>query len=158
MNRLLPILGLGLLLATSIAIKVYTGTSASLTGADAGDEDIVALLQRSGFATRIAAPNTDPMWIYGVKSQCKLQIASVSPQGWHSSTVEWEAVGRLLLYSATGRVYRQLPTLKLTTLYYLRRLERYLGMEVSPLRVRAIVIGPACPTDAIAASDLAALS
>jgi len=158
MNRLMPSVVFGLLLVISIAIKVYAGVGTSAGLVDPDDEDIAALLSESGFTTRKAAPNTDPVWIYGVKDHCRLQIASVSPQGWHRSTVEWEAAGRIVLYSASGRLYRHQPTLRPLVVHYFRRLQRYVGFDAPPVRVRAVVIGRECTTDALVSLDLEALS
>jgi hypothetical protein len=158
MNRLMPSLAFGLLLMISIAIKVYAGAGTKAASVHADDEDIAALLSANGFKTSRAAPNTDPVWTYGVSDDCRLQIASVSPQGWHRSTVEWEAAGRNVLYSASGRLYRRQPTLKPLMVHYFRRLQRYVGFNTPPVRVRAIVIGRECAADALASLNLAALS
>jgi hypothetical protein len=158
MNRLMPSLAFGLLLVISIAIKVYAGIGTSAGLVDPDDEDIAALLSENGFTTREAAANTDPVWIYGVKDHCRLQIASVSPQGWHRSTVEWEAAGRIVLYSASGRLYRRQPTLRPLMVHYLRRLQRYVGVDAPPVRVRAIIVGRECAADDVVSLDLEALS
>lgn len=158
MHRLMLSLGFGLLLSLSIAIKVRTDIGAGVLGMYPGDEDISAMLQRNGFDTGRAAPDTDPVWIYGVKDRCRIRIANVSPQGWHRSAVEWEAGGQALLYAASGRLYNRQPILKPMVIHYVRRLERYVGMDAPAVRVRAIIIGPDCPADAIVSSELAALS
>jgi hypothetical protein len=158
MNRLMPSLAFGLLLVISIAIKVYAGAGARAALVYPDDDDIAALLSENGFTTSKAAPNTDPVWTYGVRDDCRLQIASVSPQGWHRSTVEWEAGDRILLYSVSGRLYRSQPTLKPLMIHYLRRLQRYVGFDAPPVRVRAIIIARECTADAIASFNLAVLS
>jgi hypothetical protein len=148
----------GLLLALSIAFKVQVsvGQSSSAMISDSGD--IIALLGRNGFAISRADPNTDPGWIYGVKGRCKLQIADVSLQGWHRSTLEWAAAGRPLLYSVEGKLYARQPILRPMILHYLRRVERHMGGNAAPVRARAIIIDPGCPADPIAPAELEALS
>ena len=151
-------LGFGLLLVLSLAVKVQAGLGHSSPAVTPDGEDIVAMLARSGFATSRAAPNTDPAWVYGVKGECKLQIADVSLQGWHRSALELEAVGRSLLYSVGGRLHTEQPILWPMMIHYLRRLERYVGIDAPPPRVRAIVIGRGCSAALIPQLELEALS
>ena len=158
MHRLMLSLGFGLLLVLSIVIKVYSSAAGSMSATYSGDEDIVALLRKNGFTTHRAEPNTDPIWTYGVGDRCRLQVANVSPQGWHRATVAWQAAGQVLLYSVEGKLYDQQPILKPMTIHYLRRLERYLGIDAPPVRVRAIIIGPECPAETIASMKLEVLS
>ena len=158
MRRLMPSLGFALLLVLSIAIKVYGSVGERISAINPGDEDIAALLHKNGFATHKANPNTDPTWTYGVKDHCKIEIADVSPQGWHRSAVEWQAGGQVVLYSVQGKLYSQQPILRPMMTHYLRRLERYVGINAPQVRVRAIVIGPECSTDEIEFTELEALS
>ena len=147
----------GILLVASMAIKILGNVgAASATYSD--DEDIVSLLREEGFEVRKADANTDPVWTYGVRKGCRLQIANVSPQGWHRSILQWEAAGQTLVYSASGRLYEEQPILRPMMIHYLHRLERYMGIDAPPVRIRAIVLAPECPSDAIASTKLAALS
>jgi hypothetical protein len=158
MNRtILSTLFIALLVA-SISIKMLSHGAAALSSMYPGDDDIASLLQKNGFETRKADANTDPAWTYGVRKDCRLQIANVSPQGWHRSIIEWEAVGQTLVYSADGRLYGSQPIIKPMTIHYLHRLERYMGIDAPPVRVRAIIIAPECPSNAIASTELASLS
>jgi len=158
MYRLTLSLAFGLLLAASIAIKVYANVGSGKLAMYPDDEDITALLSKHGFATDRADPNTDPGWIYGVREGCRVQIANVSPQGWHRSIVEWEATGKILEYSANGRLHDRQPILKPMLVHYLHRLERYAGIDAPAVKVRAIIVAPECPSDVIAPAELAALS
>ena len=158
MRRSTLSLGFGLLLVLSLAVKVQAGLGRSSPAIAPDGEDIVAMLGRSGFATSRAAPNTDPAWVYGVKGECKLQIADISLQGWHRAALEFAAVGQSLLYSVGGRLYKEQPILGPMMIHYLRRLERYVGIDAPPPRARAIVIGGGCPAAPIPQPDLEALS
>ena len=147
--------GFGVLLALTIAIKMLANVT---TPAYPDDRDIVSLLRGSGFEIRRAAPNTDPAWIFGTKGRCELKIANVSPQGWHRIAVAQEAAGQTTLFSVEGKLHSDQPLVGPVITDYFRRLERYVGIDASPVRVRAIVVGPQCPTDVIAPSELARLS
>jgi hypothetical protein len=151
-------LGFALLLVLSLGVKVQARLGSSSPAIASDGEDIIATLGRSGFATSRAAPNTDPTWVYGVKGECKLQIADISLQGWHRSALELEAVGRSILYSVGGRLHTEQPILWPMMIHYFRRLERYVGIDAPPPRARAIVIGPGCPAAPIPQLELEALS
>ena len=148
----------GILLATSMAVKTAFGVAASEGASYPSDDDIVALMAKHRFKIERADPNTDPSWIYGTRDQCRVQIASVSVQGWHRAIVEWQGVGKTLIFSAEGRLYQHQPILQPLVTHYMRRLERQVGIAAPPVPVRAIVISPACPSGLVDLADLAALS
>jgi hypothetical protein len=150
-------LAFALLLALSLGIKAHIGNGA-VTTVQSDDKDIAQLLSSNGFAIRHEQANADPVWIYGTKQGCNLQIADVSTQGWHRRIVEWQAQGRLLLYSVGGHLYEEQPILMPMMAHYLGRLERYVGIDAAPVRARAIVIDDRCPAVPIPLADLEALS
>lgn len=158
MRRLTLNLAFGVLLAVSIMFKVSGGVAGSVDAMYPDDRAITALLVKEGFRTHNAAPNTDPLWIFGVRGNCRVQIASVSPQGWHRSVVEWQAAGQTLLYSSSGALHHRQPILGPLMVHYLNRLKRYMGFDAPAVPVRAIIIAPECPADAISPDELAALS
>ena len=159
MSRLTLSLFFALLLALSMAIKVHGGVGQNLPSPIAETNDgIDGLLGRNGFATTRAAPNTDPGWVYGVRGDCKVQIADVSLQGWHRSALEWAAAGRPIQYSVGGELYAEQPILKPMIVHYFNRLQRYLGISAPLVRARAILIDSGCPPDPISPADLRSLS
>ena len=158
MRRLALSLVFGVLLAVSIMFKVRSDVAGSVDAMYPDDSAITALLVKEGFRTHHAAPNTDPVWVYGVRGNCRVQIASVSPQGWHRSVVEWQAAGQTLLYSVGGALHDRQPILGPLTIHYFNRLKRYLGFDAPAVPIRAIIMAPECPADAIPPDELAALS
>lgn len=158
MRRLTLSLALGLLLAASLAIKVYGRAAQDGAVNDVGDQDIVALLQKHGFEIEQATTDTDPPWVHGMKDGCQIDIASVSPQGWHRAIVEWYAAGKQLQYSAQGQLHAEQPLLRPMLTHYLGRLQRYVGISAPDVKIRAVVITPGCPGDVVAPAELAALS
>ncbi|MFU0507158.1 hypothetical protein ACLKMW_21565 [Pseudaminobacter sp. NGMCC 1.201702] len=126
--------------------------------ADVGDQDIVILLQKHGFKTHRAAAETDPAWVHGVTDGCQIDIAGVSPQGWHRAVVDWYAAGKHLRYSALGELHYEQPILTPMLTHYLARLQRYAGINAKEVKIRAIVVAPGCPADVIPSSELSALS
>lgn len=158
MRRLTLSVALGLLLAASLAIKVYGRAAPSGRVEDVGDQDIVSLLQKHGFRTQIAAADTDPVWVHGVRENCQVDIAGVSPQGWHRAIVDWYAAGKHLRYSVLGELHDEQPILKPMLTHYLARLQRYAGIGAPEVKIRAIVVARGCPADVVPPAELAALS
>lgn len=158
MHRVTLSAALALLLTASLVIKVYGYAGAGTAAIYLDDEDIVALMRKHGFEIDRAPPNTDPVWVHGARNDCKIDIANVSPQGWHRSIVEWHAAGKTLEYSVGGKLHERQPILEPMIIHYYRRLERYVGVDAPAVKVRAIVVAPECPMDVIPVSELAALS
>jgi hypothetical protein len=158
MRRLTLSVVLGLLLAASLAIKVYGRATPSGGMDDVNDQDIVTLLQKHGFRAQMAAADTDPAWVHGVRERCQIDIAGVSPQGWHRAVVDWYAAGKHLRYSALGELHDEQPILTPMLTHYLARLQRYAGINAPEVKIRAIVVAPGCPADVVPSSELAALS
>jgi hypothetical protein len=158
MHRLITSLGFGALLVVSVAVKMQGAASADRSMKPSAGDDIAVLLSRNGFAVRRAEPNTDPSWVYGTKGQCQVQVAEISPQGWHRSALDWHATGRVLLYSVAGKLYAQQPILRPMATDYLRRLQRYVGLDEPPVKARAVIIDDSCPADPIPLRELEALS
>lgn len=158
MRRLTLSLGFGLLLATSLVFKVYGNAGSDGPAVAPGEDDILALLQKHGFATETAPPDTDPVWVHGTRGDCRIDIANVSPQGWHRSIVEWHASGKTLQVSALGKLYDRQPILQPMIVHYFHRLQRYLGIDAPAVKIRAIVVAPGCAASTISSPELAALS
>jgi hypothetical protein len=158
MHRLTLSVACGLLLAVSLALKVQSAAPGAQSTPPSTGEDVPALLSRNGFAVTFAEPNTDPAWVYGTRGTCRLQIADISPQGWHRAALDWQASGRVLLYSVGGKLYRQQPILRPMAIDYFRRLQRYVGINAPPVVARALIIDRTCPADPIPTRELEALT
>jgi hypothetical protein len=158
MPRLSLSLAFALLLAVSLGLKVQLGSATSFTAQYPDSADIEALLSKHEFAVTLPAADTDPQWVTGESGNCRLQIANVSPQGWHRSAVAWKAAGDHVLYAAGAALHEEQPIVRPLLRFYLRRFERYAGMEPPPLKVRAIIRSRDCPDSLISPAELAALS
>ncbi|HWK64579.1 MAG TPA: hypothetical protein VNS34_06540 [Rhizobiaceae bacterium] len=158
MRLILLSLFFALLLGASFGAKVHANFGRGLAASDPDDADILALLSRHGFTITRAPPGTDPVWLTGRKGDCAIDIASVSPRGWHRTAVDWRASGGTLRYAAEGGLFDQQPILGPTLIHYLNRLKRYAGIDAPAVKVRAIIIAPECPADAVLMTELAALS
>ncbi len=146
MNRLLPSLAFCLLLAASLGLKATPGTEGP-AASGSQDEDIPAFLGRHGFAVTPGDPAENPVWTVGTKPGCRIEIATVAPQGWHRAVVAERGAGQRIVYVYGGRTYAEQPVLHTLLGEYRRRLERYLGVAAPPIPVRALILSPGCPAD-----------
>jgi hypothetical protein len=137
---------LALLLATSLAIKSYVSMSGRVLAAQPDDSDIAAMLAANGFEMTVPMPATDPAWFLGETGDCRIYIAGISPQGWHRAAVEWKAqsVNGQVSYLTENEMTGQQPVLRTTLIHYWRRLQRNVGIDAAPLRLRAIVASGDC--------------
>jgi len=158
MSRLALSLVLALVGIVSLGLKVQADGRANDELMYPGQEDIVALLEHNNFAVQTAAPNTDPKWVTGTRNACRIQIANVSPQGWHRNIVQWASKDKKLVYSAGGELADQQPLLGPMMHHYLNRLKRYAGLNSPAVRVRAVLIDQGCDANPISEAELAALS
>lgn len=158
MPRLSLSLAFALLLALSLGLKAELGSATSFTTQYPEAEDIADLMAKHDFAVTFPEPNTDPQWFTGVREGCTFRIANVSPQGWHRAAVEWKAGADPILYSAGTALHDEQPIAAPLMRHYIRRFERYAGMNSPPLKVRAIIRTGDCPDSFIAPSELAGLS
>lgn len=147
-----------LLLAASLGIKVHLGAATRFADQYPGYADIIAMLAKNQFAVSGPDAGTDPAWLTGIRDGCRVDVANVSPQGWHRAAVEWKAGGATIRYSAAGIVREHQPILGPMLRHYLSRMQRYLGFDAPAPRIRAIIIGRDCPSDRTLLNDLAALS
>lgn len=158
MRLILLSLFFALLLGVSLGAKVHGNLGGGLAATDPDDADILALFSRHDFSITRAEPNTDPVWITGRQGDCTIDIASVSPRGWHRTVVDWRASGGMLRFAAEGGLFDRQPVLRPTMVHYFNRLKRYAGMDAPAVKVRAIVVAPECPAEVIPMAELAGLS
>jgi hypothetical protein len=158
MSRLALSVALALVCVVSLGLKVNADGRANDSLMYPSTDDIVDMFERNRFSVQFAPPNTDPQWITGLRGDCRVQIANVSPQGWHRNIVEWATGNRLLVYSAQGGLAPQQPLLGPMAHHYLNRLKRYAGFGAPAVRVRAILFDGGCQPNEISAEELAALS
>lgn len=157
--RLVPAsLILGLVLALSLGAKGIAHRTADEVIPASNPGNLVSFLMKKGLSVTIADPNTAPVWVSGVRGDCRIRIADVWPQGWARSIVSAEGVGQQLRYAFAGGFYDEQPILLTNYLEYRQRLLRYFGLYAPPPAVRAILISPHCPAGIIGAQDAAALS
>ncbi len=158
MPRLPLSLAFAALLAVSLGLKVQLGSASSFQEQYPDGSDIEALLASHAFEVTPPEPQTDPQWYTARRGGCTLLVANVSPQGWHRAAVEWKAAGAPVVYAAGAALHERQPIAGPLARHYLRRMERYAGIDAPPLRVRAIIRSGNCPDRLIAPAELAALS
>jgi hypothetical protein len=149
---------LALLLVASLGMKLHIGAPTKFSQQFPDNDDIIGMLEKNRFKVSLSAPDRDPYWISGTRAGCRLQIASVSPQGWHRAAVDWKAAGAPVLYAAGNALHASQPILRPLLRHYWRRMKRYIGIPATALRIRAVIMAGNCPEDLVPKADLAALS
>lgn len=149
---------LGLVLVLSLGAKGIAYRVADEVLPQGRTTDLVRFLTTKGLAVSIADPNTAPVWVTGVRGDCRVRLADVWPQGWARSIVSAEGVGQQVRYAFAGGFYDDQPVLMTNYLEYRQRLLRYFGLPAPPPIVRAILISRHCPAGIISARDAAVLS
>ena len=112
-------------------------------------QQIADTLTRTQFQIRMPEPATDPAWVSGVHGDCVVQVASVSPHGWHRDVVDWHAGADPLVYAFGGRLYDRQPLARTMMAYYLAKFGRYVGLSQPAVRVLAAIRSPACQEEAV---------
>jgi hypothetical protein len=144
------------LLTGSLSVKVLGSVSSGDDPPSDVPQSIHTYLEQRGFALS-QQPSMDGPALVAISGLCRIEIANVSPHGWHRSAMEQEAGQRTLVYFYGGVVYDQQP-LALTKLgYYWHKLMHYFTPSTLP-SVRAAIIAPECPSGAASLDTLAQLS
>lgn len=138
---------LAALLACSLTLKVSASLRGVSVASDVENGDIVAYLEEAGFGVKPPVPATDPPWYVGTSGKCHVEIATISPQGWHRAAVDWRtaALDGTSFYLQGGRIEAEQDILASTASYYWRRLQRYFGLPARDPVVRAVVVSGVCP-------------
>jgi hypothetical protein len=136
--------GFGLVLATSLFLKLPGYMDRAGAAVSARPSGAVALLERHGFQVSEDPPGSDPIWVSGRAGACQVRVAAVAPEGWHRSLVAQMAAGNQLVYMFGGELYSEQPIVRTWAHHYWSRLAGSLGLSASTRPVVAVVATPAC--------------
>lgn len=145
-----------LLLTASLSVKVLGSVTSGDDPPSDVPQSIHGYLEQHGFALS-QQPSMDGPALIAISGLCRIEIANVSPHGWHKSAMEQEAGQRTLVYFYGGAVYDQQPVMLTKLGYYWHKLMHYFVTSTAP-SVRAAIIAPECPKDAANLDTLAQLS
>ncbi|EHK54107.1 hypothetical protein [Allomesorhizobium alhagi] len=113
-------------LAVSVGIKVAPGGASGIQVA--WDVQTAAAFENRGFSIDGIVPDRDPPMLSVHKSGCDMQIAEVSPLGWHRDLLaNIVRPDEHLLFVYQGAVFETQPVWRTSTGYHWNRLRSYFG-------------------------------
>ena len=142
---------LAIAMVSGLALKIAGSRAASPAGSVHIEHQLAAFLEREGFQVEDNRHDND-LHLVSVKAtrgECRLLLAVVSPQGWHSTLLMQIAAPQdQVSFVLDGNIYKAQPIWRTAAHDYLGRIWKYAG--ISTLPVLGVVSSPAC--------DLAMLS
>jgi hypothetical protein len=130
-------------LAVSLGIKVATVWG----GKDQASWDVetAAAFEKRGFRIGGIVPDRDPLMLSVHKPGCDMQVAEVSPLGWHRDLLA-NIVGpdEHLLFVFEGAAFETQPVWRTSTLYHWNRLKSYFGSPDGYGSVLGIIATESC--------------
>lgn len=157
MRAVIASFGLAGLLLASVAGKIAMLTSTAAQERAKG-ADVAVWLKSHGFEVQPVIVDSTPVWIVGLKGNCRIRLVDVAPEGWSQSIIDQQTSHDQLSYVFDGRFYAQQPVVRTRLANYKRRLARYAGIERPQLRVLAMAVSAECPPDMIGPQDAIYLS
>jgi hypothetical protein len=138
-------------LVLSLSLKIVGDTSAQTTEVNDVQSSVADLLEHQGFEVTHDTPDVDLFPLAGVRGQCSLLVAVISPLGWHRDVIRKSAPpGSTTIFVFDGTSYRDQPVLRTRVDYYWTRFLRYAGFNHPVRPVLGIVGSPECELDKMA--------
>jgi hypothetical protein len=146
---------LALLLVLSLAIKIPGSTRQENAAAVDVGEYIAVFLKRHGFKVDEETADVDMFALSASSGPCRLLVAVLSPQGWHSDIIrKLTPAGHRLFFLYDGVIYPDQPVLLTRIHDYWSKFLRLAGQD-SPLQpVLGIAGSPECPLGGIPWNEL----
>lgn len=143
-------------LTLSLALKVLGNTAEEETATEDIPAIIEQYLEQRGF-TLSWQVTVNGSALVATNDGCSIEIANVSPHGWHRSAMAQHASGRQLIYLYDGSVYDDQPVALTKFGYYWHKLIRYFMASSAPV-VRAVITTPECSNETASLDTLALLA
>jgi hypothetical protein len=146
---------LALLLVVSLAVKIPGSTRQENAAAVDVAEYVAVFLKRHGFKVDEGTSDVDMFSLSASSGSCRLLVAVLSPQGWHSDIIrKLTPASHRLFFLYDGVIYPDQPVLLTRIHDYWSRFLRYAGRD-SPLQpVLGIAGSPGCALDGIPWNEL----
>lgn len=144
---------LALVMALSLLPKILGASKAQAEAGEVSDR-VAAVLEAHGFKVAKNAADEDLFSLSGLRGQCRLLVAVLSPHGWHRDVMRRLApADSQLFFVFDGVSYPDQPLLLTRADYYWSRLLRYAGIDQPSMPVLGVVGSSACELDEISKLD-----
>jgi hypothetical protein len=131
-------------LAVSLGIKVAP-VGAAIRDQVSWDVQTAAAFEKRGFSIKGIVPDRDPPMLSVHKPGCDMQIAEVSPLGWHRDLLaNIVRPDEHLLFVYQGAVFETQPVWRTSTGYHWNRLRSYVGCSDEDGFVLGIIASENC--------------
>jgi hypothetical protein len=140
----------------SLALKVFGNTAQVQTATEDMPAIIGQYMEQHGF-TLTQQRTVSGSALVATSGPCRIEIADVSPHGWHRSAMAQHASGRQLAYLYDGSVYADQPVALSKFGFYWHKLIRYFMPSSTPA-VLAVITSPECSSEAANLDRLALLA
>ncbi|MBU1336410.1 MAG: hypothetical protein KJ944_07455 [Alphaproteobacteria bacterium] len=104
-------------------------------------------LSAEGFSLVEGASLEGHAWVAN-RRDCRIDITTLSPLGWHQSAIADRAGGQELVYIYAGQVYERQPVILTKLDYYWHKLANYFHSSSQP-PVFGVVTSPGCASQSV---------
>lgn len=135
------------LLALSIGTKLVLGAAEYRGDGEQGvaRRTVLAFLHRQGFRTGEPEEDTQLWGVPAVRTECRLRVAIVSPQGWHREVIHRTAPpGSHVFFVVDGTIYQDQPEWRTRVRYYWQRMNGLIGRQLPPALILGVIASPGC--------------
>ncbi len=146
-------LALILLLGASLSLKAWHGAAADQPNERLSTSSLLRALGEDGFTLTEQGWLESPLWVAS-KDDCRIVVTTVSPLGWHQSSMVAHKGQQALGYVYDGRVYQEQPVLLTKLGYFWHKLANYFYPAAQP-PVFAVVTSRGCAAQSIDTATLA---
>lgn len=116
---------------------------------------LFSALSADGFTLTEAAGLEGPAWV-AARGGCHIEVATISPLGWHQSAMSVRAGAQALAYVYAGQIYQEQPVLLSKLGYYWHKLTNYFYPSMQP-PVFGVVTSDACAGQSVDITSIARL-
>lgn len=135
------------LIVTSLGLKVWSMAAPDQRSRQPDVFLRLSALSAEGFSLVEGGGLGGHAWVAN-RQDCRIEIVTLSPLGWHQSAIAERAEGRELAYIYGGQVYERQPVMLTKLDYYWHKLANYFHPSIQP-PVFGVVTSPGCASQSV---------
>ena len=143
------------LLVASLGLKAWSMAAADQRTRQPDVLLLFSALSADGFSLVEVGGLEGPAWV-AERRDCRIEITTLSPLGWHQSAMAARAGEQELAYVYGGQVYEQQPVMLTRLGYYWHKLANYFHLSGQP-SVFGVVTSTGCAAQSVAPVFIAQL-
>jgi hypothetical protein len=135
------------LLVASLGLKAWSMAAPDQRSRQPDGFVSLSALSAEGFSLVEGGDLGGRAWVAN-KQDCRIEITTLSPLGWHQSAIADRAGGQELVYIYGGQVYERQPVILTKLDYYWHKLANYFHPSSQP-PVFGVVTSPGCASQSV---------